>query len=260
MKPPTPAKPLIIGIGNPYRSDDGIGSYVIDRIRQIVASNSGKTAFDLDTNRGDISTLLDQWHQRQKVMVIDCVYLPDAPCGQIVQFDGLADNIAQCLPATACLSSSHGFSVAEALSLGHILKRLPAQLCIYGINGKCFEAGETLSPGMAEAAEELAGQIVFQPLTRTVITMHEHSLIKNLLHTMAELATQENGAIVGATIQLGALSHISAEHFREHFVHETAGTGLEGINLNIIALDDIHHPLAQDIVLQSLEFAVADEH
>ena len=85
--------------------------------------------------------------------------------------------------------------------------------------------------------------------------MHEHSLIRNLLGKIDELAEQQKGRkIVAINVQLGALAHISADHFREHFEHETAGTHLADIQLNVEELADINHPRAQDIVLESIEF------
>ncbi|MFV8782648.1 hydrogenase/urease maturation nickel metallochaperone HypA [Microbulbifer sp. SA54] len=84
--------------------------------------------------------------------------------------------------------------------------------------------------------------------------MHEQSLIKNLVEKIQRLAAQERGKLVSAKLRLGALAHISAEHLREHFEHETSGTALEGIKLKIEELPDINHAQAQDIVLDSLEF------
>ena len=85
--------------------------------------------------------------------------------------------------------------------------------------------------------------------------MHEHSLIRNLLDKINQLAGQQRGGKIAAVnVQLGALAHISAAHFREHFEHETAGTALADVRLNVEELADIHHPRAQDIVLESIEF------
>jgi len=89
--------------------------------------------------------------------------------------------------------------------------------------------------------------------------MHEQSLILNLINRIDQLAAEEHRLPVGAVIQIGALAHISAEHFRDHFVRETEGTPLQNLDLKIELLDDIYHPRAQDIVLKSLRFAVSDD-
>ncbi|HEY8570384.1 hydrogenase/urease maturation nickel metallochaperone HypA [Microbulbifer sp.] len=89
--------------------------------------------------------------------------------------------------------------------------------------------------------------------------MHEHSLINNLLEKIQRLAAAEDGRLIAAKLRLGVLAHISAEHLREHFEQATAGTGLEGLRLHIEEQPDIHHPEAQDIILDSLEFEHTDE-
>lgn len=88
--------------------------------------------------------------------------------------------------------------------------------------------------------------------------MHEQSLIKNLVEKIHMLAARESGKLVGAKLRLGALAHISADHLREHFEHETCGTPLEGLQLQIEELADIHHAEAQEIILDSLEFEAGD--
>lgn len=88
--------------------------------------------------------------------------------------------------------------------------------------------------------------------------MHEQSLITSLLRKIHELSAEENKIPVAATIQLGALAHISASHLREHFELETAGTPLWKLQLHIEEITDIHCPNAQDIVLASLEFEDGD--
>lgn len=89
--------------------------------------------------------------------------------------------------------------------------------------------------------------------------MHEQSLIKNLVGTIQQLAAKENATVLGAKLRLGALAHISADHLRDHFEQETDGTALQGLRLVIEEQSDIHHPEAQDIILESLEFRKPDE-
>ncbi|QKX18292.1 hydrogenase/urease maturation nickel metallochaperone HypA [Microbulbifer sp. YPW1] len=89
--------------------------------------------------------------------------------------------------------------------------------------------------------------------------MHEQSLIRNLVNTIQGLAAEENARVLAAKLRLGALAHISADHLREHFQQETDGTALQGLRLDIVEQSDIHHPEAQDIILESLEFQADDE-
>lgn len=87
--------------------------------------------------------------------------------------------------------------------------------------------------------------------------MHETGLVRDLIHKLDERARAEGAIRVsGAKVWLGALSHLSAEHFREHFEIESRGTAAEGTILTIEVSDDLHHPHAQDLMLTSLDLEV----
>ena len=83
--------------------------------------------------------------------------------------------------------------------------------------------------------------------------MHEFSLLNSLFNKI-ETVTRENNAerATKIRIQLGALAHISPEHFREHFDDAKVGTSAENAYLEIFLTDE-EHPQAQEIVLESLE-------
>ncbi|QPJ61591.1 MAG: hydrogenase maturation nickel metallochaperone HypA [Candidatus Nitronauta litoralis] len=86
--------------------------------------------------------------------------------------------------------------------------------------------------------------------------MHEQSLMKDLMEKITSVsANEQNKPVDAVTVRLGALSHISADHFREHFAEASRGTIAENANLKIIVLDDINDPLAQEIILESIEIA-----
>ena len=84
--------------------------------------------------------------------------------------------------------------------------------------------------------------------------MHEASLIADLLRQITAIMRQQGtGRVVGVTVTLGALFHISPEHFREHFVYGVRGTIAEGARLTLEIGHDPGAPHAQDVVLDSLE-------
>ncbi len=87
--------------------------------------------------------------------------------------------------------------------------------------------------------------------------MHEASLMTDLMRKIDEAARQQQARrIVGVTVWLGALSHMSAEHFREHFTQASAGTIADGAALDVTVSGDIDHAHAGDIRLESLEVEV----
>jgi hydrogenase nickel incorporation protein HypA/HybF len=87
--------------------------------------------------------------------------------------------------------------------------------------------------------------------------MHETGIIHDLVHRL-EAAARDAGAerVSSATVWLGALSQMSAEHFREHFDTEVRGTVAEGATLTIEVSDDPVAPDAQSVVLRSVELEV----
>lgn len=84
--------------------------------------------------------------------------------------------------------------------------------------------------------------------------MHEAGLMRDLMDKVAAVCSEHGAArVVAIEIWLGALSHMSPEHFAEHFATASPGTPAEGARIDIEASDDIEHPNAQDILLKSVE-------
>lgn len=83
---------------------------------------------------------------------------------------------------------------------------------------------------------------------------HELSLISNLLSKIETIAREQNAErVTQVKVKLGALSHISADHFRGHFVDGVVGSIAEGAQLDIVTNDDTSDPQAQSILLESIE-------
>jgi hydrogenase nickel incorporation protein HypA/HybF len=84
--------------------------------------------------------------------------------------------------------------------------------------------------------------------------MHETALVRDVVRRIEDLA-QATGArrITGAKIWIGALSHLSAEHFREHYALEAQRSVAAGAILTIVASTDLDHPDAQHVRLESVD-------
>jgi hydrogenase nickel incorporation protein HypA/HybF len=86
--------------------------------------------------------------------------------------------------------------------------------------------------------------------------MHEASLMKDLMRKIEGVAREQNASrVLGISVRLGALAHMSADHFREHFRLASRSTVAEGAQLNIEVLTDLNDPHAQEILLESIEIA-----
>lgn len=86
--------------------------------------------------------------------------------------------------------------------------------------------------------------------------MHEFTLMADLLKKIENVAKEnDSDRVLSVKVKLGALSHISADHFREHFEHAIRGTVAEGADLDVEELTDESSPDAGDIMLESVEVA-----
>lgn len=84
--------------------------------------------------------------------------------------------------------------------------------------------------------------------------MHEFSLMNGLLENINNIAKQQNAKkVVKIMIKLGALTNISAGHFREHFEEAAKNSIAENAELNIEEATDIYAKEAQDILIKEIE-------
>jgi hydrogenase nickel incorporation protein HypA/HybF len=84
--------------------------------------------------------------------------------------------------------------------------------------------------------------------------VHERALILNLLRQVDRLAAAEGARkVTRVSVWLGALSHMSPEHFRQHFDQDAAGSIAEGAVLECTASEDLTDPNATAVLLQSVE-------
>ena len=89
--------------------------------------------------------------------------------------------------------------------------------------------------------------------------MHEHALMKDVMRKIEEVAAVEGAARVSrVAVRLGALSHFTPEHFREHFVDASRGTLAEGAEVDAVVDDDVAADRARDVVIESIQIETAD--
>jgi hydrogenase nickel incorporation protein HypA/HybF len=74
------------------------------------------------------------------------------------------------------------------------------------------------------------------------------------MHKLDEVVEQNSARRVRRVrIQLGALSHFTSEHFKEHFVLAARGTPAEGAVVDAVEMSDESDPNAFGVVLESVE-------
>lgn len=87
--------------------------------------------------------------------------------------------------------------------------------------------------------------------------MHEHALMRDLMHEIEAVARADGALrVTRVAVRLGALSHFTPEHFREHFVDASRGTLAEGADVETTLATSIDDPKATGVVLESVEVEV----
>lgn len=142
---------LLLGLGNPFRHDDGVGLYVAQRSRDAKLENC-----DVKLLRGDATQILEAWDGYDEALIVDSAYSHKHPVGKILRFElneSLIVNESQ-------QTSSHGLGLVQAIDLGKSLDRIPQKLVVYSIVGRDFSMGEGLCPPVVDAAQRLLNQII----------------------------------------------------------------------------------------------------
>lgn len=84
--------------------------------------------------------------------------------------------------------------------------------------------------------------------------MHERALMRDVIRRVEDVAAAEGSArVTRIAVRLGALSHFTADHFREHFEDAARGTVAESAIVEAVVEDDVANARARDVLLESVE-------
>lgn len=89
--------------------------------------------------------------------------------------------------------------------------------------------------------------------------MHERALMIDLMREIEAVARADGATrVTRVAVRLGALSHFTEAHFREHFVDASRGTVAEGAVVHAVLENDLEDRRAAGVVLVSVELEVPD--
>jgi len=149
---------VVIGVGHPYRRDDGLGPYVVERLRE----RGGLPGVRLVTSQGETSELLDLWDGADLAVVVDAIRAAPGHPGRVHRLTVLD-------PPAERSRAAHGLDLGEAVELARVLGRLPARLVLYAVEAADVGYGIGLSPEVAAAAvrvsDEIAGELTADSAT-----------------------------------------------------------------------------------------------
>jgi hydrogenase maturation protease len=180
------AGPVVVGVGNPYRGDDGIGPAVLDRLERAGLGAGGAAGVTLVPSDGEPTRLIEAWEGAAVAVVVDAVRTGAAPVGTVHRWE-LVTHPGSTGPSgspgvsgspavldTSCArggspdgwpgdpgagGGTHALGLADALELASALGRLPTRLVVYGVEGVAFGLGDAMSPAVAAAADRVAAAI-----------------------------------------------------------------------------------------------------
>jgi hydrogenase maturation protease len=141
----------LIGVGNPFRGDDGVGHWVVRALEKFALP------LRLRVSDGEISGLLDCFAGAERVILIDAVAAETAglEVGELIELDGEDPALLE----SGLRASTHAMGIAEAIAMARALDRLPEQLSVIGIASSDFDHGQGLSQPVAAAAERLVQRL-----------------------------------------------------------------------------------------------------
>lgn len=140
---------LVIGVGNAFRGDDAAGLHVVRRLACV------HPELPIIEMGGDAGRLMDAWCAHDDVIIVDALHDKACDPGRIVELDGRSESLGG--HQLAC--STHVIGLGAAIELAKALGTLPRRVTIYGIVGHDFGQGESLSPLVALAVEELVRKL-----------------------------------------------------------------------------------------------------
>lgn len=139
---------LVLGIGNGFRSDDGVGVAVAARIAELGIEGVGVM---IDT--GDPAAVLDAWAGVPLVIAVDAARSEMAQPGRVRRWSPGRFAVSSAM-------SSHGFDLGKTLSLGEALGRLPRRLVIFTVDVDDVSRRTTLTPTVASAVPKVVEAIL----------------------------------------------------------------------------------------------------
>ena len=87
--------------------------------------------------------------------------------------------------------------------------------------------------------------------------MHEQALMRDVVSRIEEVARNEGASrVIRIDVKLGALSHFTPDHFREHFEDASRGTVAEGAEVLATLDTDVSENGAAGVVIESVEVEV----
>lgn len=159
---------VLIGLGNTYRRDDGVGPAVASAVSEISPPGVAVVACG-----GDAAALIEAWSGADRVVLVDAICASKvASASEIVPGRIRRRVLVPSQPAPGAAwpgpgaTSSHRMGITDALRLAAILDRLPRRLVAFGVEAADIGYGPGFSPGVAAALPDVVDAVLAELTTR----------------------------------------------------------------------------------------------
>jgi hydrogenase maturation protease len=142
---------LVLGIGNPYMSDDSIGVRVVQRLQREFRLSPEVRVVDGGTLGIKLLSLLEGV---ERLLVVDAVRNGSTP-GTLIRLAG--DQVPRAFMAKLSRDEA---GLSDLLAAAELLGTIPWDIVLWGIQPASLEFGEQLSPLVAAQFETLVNHVL----------------------------------------------------------------------------------------------------
>ena len=140
---------VVIGVGNQYQRDDGIGPAVVQRLRE-----RGAMGATLAESDGEAAALIALWDSRRLAILVDAIRADPPHPGRVHRL--VVPRPAVDHPGAA---SSHGMELGDAVARARMLHRLPGRMLVLAIEAADTGFGVGLTPAVSRAVDRVVDEI-----------------------------------------------------------------------------------------------------
>jgi hydrogenase maturation protease len=149
---------VVIGIGNPYRRDDGVGPELVAALARLGPEGASAVVAD-----GEPSQLLDAWAGAPLAVVVDAVLCAPSAPGRIHRTDLTGPSAGERtggIGVPEAAASTHGLGIPDAVRLAEALDRMPRRLVVFAVEAADIGFGHGLSPAVARCLPKLTEAVL----------------------------------------------------------------------------------------------------
>lgn len=152
------AETVVVGIGNPYRRDDGIGPLIAELVGAYRLP--GVTAVSIGD--ADPTLLIEAWAGAELAVVVDAALRRPSQPGRIhrVLPSGGAPVGEAPVGGAPVMAGTHHLGLADALRLSAALDADPRRLVVLAVEAEDVGVGVGFSAAVADAVPRVLGRVL----------------------------------------------------------------------------------------------------